>query len=165
MADTKPSKSERKREQLDLQALGEQLATLPIELRRTLPIDERLQDALDELDRMKSHGAIRRQKQYIGKLMRGVDAAPLRELIAARTASERDQKRLFARAERWRDRLVIERHDALAELQKDVGRDCADVAQILDELATVQDERNEQRLRRELFRRVHAALVAHSTDG
>lgn len=165
MADTKPSKSDRKREQLDLQELGEQLAQLPIELRRNLPLGERLQDALDDLGRMKSHEAIRRQKQYIGKLMRGVDAAPLRELMAARTASERDRKRLFARAERWRDRLATEGHDALAALQKDTGRRCEEVVQILDDLATVRDERNELRLRRELFRRIHAALVAQSADG
>lgn len=164
MADSKPSKSERKREQRDLQALGEQLALLPDDVRRGLPLGERLQDALDDLRRMQSREAIRRQKQFIGRLMRGVDAAPIREFIAARRASERDEKRLFARAERWRDRLALERHDALAAFESEIGRRSAGVARLLEELATARDERSERRLRRELFREIHATLVARGAD-
>lgn len=165
MTDTKPSKSERKRAQLELQALGEALAQLPDDVRQSLALDVRLEEALDDLQRMSAHGAIRRQKQFIGKLMRDVDAEPIRALLAARRAGEQDSRRLFARAERWRDRLARERHAALAAFEADVGARCTNVEHILDQLASAADERNERRLRRDLFREVHAKLVATATDG
>jgi len=42
-----------------------------------LPLDDNLHEAVLEAKQMKAHGALRRQKQYIGKLMRHIDAEPL----------------------------------------------------------------------------------------
>jgi len=76
--DLKPSKSARKREYIALQKLGEELIALkPSEL-DSLPLDESLLEAVMEAKQMKAHGALRRQKQYIGKLMRHIDPEPLR---------------------------------------------------------------------------------------
>jgi ribosome-associated protein len=76
--DLKPSKSARKREYIALQKLGEELLTLkPSEL-DSLPLEESLLEAVLEAKQMKAHGALRRQKQYIGKLMRHIDPEPLR---------------------------------------------------------------------------------------
>lgn len=163
MSDT-PSKSARKREQHELQALGEQLVALPGPARRALPLGDRLHEAIDELEAMKSHEAIRRQKQYIGKLMRNVDAAPIRALFAERLAADRQHKRLFARAEQWRDRL-LEDPGAFAALAAETPGDAAPVAHILQELATATSDRTERRLRRELFRAIHAALAAPADGG
>ena len=78
MDDLKPSKSARKREYIALQKLGEELITLqPSEL-DSLPLDESLLEAVLEAKQIKAHGALRRQKQYIGKLMRHIDPEPLR---------------------------------------------------------------------------------------
>ena len=78
MDDLKPSKSARKREYIALQKLGEELLTLkPSEL-DSLPLEESLLEAVLEAKQMKAHGALRRQKQYIGKLMRHIDPEPLR---------------------------------------------------------------------------------------
>lgn len=78
MDDLKPSKSARKREYIALQKLGEELIALkPSEL-DSLPLDESLLEAVMEAKQMKAHGALRRQKQYIGKLMRHIDPEPLR---------------------------------------------------------------------------------------
>ena len=82
MTELKPSKSARKREYLALQKLGEEL----IELKQTeldvLPLQESLLDAVMEARQIKAHGALRRQKQYIGKLMRHIDPEPLRAEMA-----------------------------------------------------------------------------------
>jgi len=75
--DTKPSKSARKREYLALQKLGEELITLRESDLLSLPLEEDLLEAVQEARRIKAHGALRRQKQYIGKLMRHVDAEPI----------------------------------------------------------------------------------------
>ena len=73
MDDTKPSKSARKRAYLALQKLGEELITLRDSDLRSLPLDEELLDAVLEAKGIKAHGALRRQKQYIGKLMGRID--------------------------------------------------------------------------------------------
>ena len=77
MDDTKPSKSARKREYLALQKLGEKLITIRESDLQSMPLDEDLLEAIMETRRIKSHGALRRQKQYIGKLMRHVDPEPI----------------------------------------------------------------------------------------
>ena len=84
MDDTKPSKSARKREYLALQKLGEDLIPLLESDLRTMNLDEDLLLAILEAKRVKKRGALRRQKQYIGKLMGRLD-----DPEAIRTALER----------------------------------------------------------------------------
>jgi len=80
--DTKPSKSARKRAYLALQKLGEELITLRDSDLRSLPLDEELLDAVLEAQTIKAHGALRRQKQYIGKLMGRIDdPEPIRKAL------------------------------------------------------------------------------------
>jgi ribosome-associated protein len=79
--ETKPSKSARKRAYLALQKLGEELITLRESDLQAMPLDEELLDAVLEARRIKAHGALRRQKQYIGKLMGRIDPEPIREAL------------------------------------------------------------------------------------
>ncbi len=81
MDETKPSKSARKREYLALQKLGEDLVTLRESDLLSLDLDEDLLEAVMEARRIKKHGALRRQKQYIGKLMGRVDPEPIRAAV------------------------------------------------------------------------------------
>jgi ribosome-associated protein len=80
--DLKPSKSARKREYIALQKLGEELIALKEPDLDRLPLDDRLREAVMEARQIKAHGALRRQKQYIGKLMRHIDPEPLRSEMA-----------------------------------------------------------------------------------
>ncbi len=82
MDELKPSKSARKREYIALQKLGEELITLKEADLGNLPLDDNLREAVIEARQMKAHGALRRQKQYIGKLMRHIDPEPLRTELA-----------------------------------------------------------------------------------
>lgn len=68
-----PSKTETKKAMERLQALGERLGAMKPEQLDKLPLTERLRVALDELKRLKAHEAVRRHKQFIGKLMREED--------------------------------------------------------------------------------------------
>ena len=82
MDDTKPSKSARKRTYLALQKLGEELIKLRDSDLRSMPLDEELLEAVLEAQSIKAHGALRRQKQYIGKLMGYIeDPEPIREAL------------------------------------------------------------------------------------
>ena len=88
MTESKPSKSARKREFLALQKLGEELIALSETELRQMGLEQNLLDAVLEAQLIKAHGALRRQKQYIGKLMRAVDPEPVRAAIA-RSATNR----------------------------------------------------------------------------
>jgi ribosome-associated protein len=112
VTDSKPSKSARKREYLALQKLGEQLIALTESELASLSIDERLLRAVQGARSIKSHGALRRQKQLIGKLMKSVDVEPIRLGLRLLQADEIEKKKVFAAAERWRDRLFKDRASA-----------------------------------------------------
>ena len=73
-----PSKSQLKREMTALQDLGAELVELSRERLAKIEMPERLRDALLDAQRFTKHEARRRQMQYIGKIMRDIDAAPLR---------------------------------------------------------------------------------------
>lgn len=111
--DEGPSKTRRKQDAEALQALGEALAELPAEVLATLELPERLLQALEDYRCIGSHEARRRQRQFIGKLMRDVDPAPLQALLEARQRPARMEARLFRLTERWRDRMVAEGEPAV----------------------------------------------------
>lgn len=67
-----PSKSQRKRDMIALQKLGGQLVEQSVERIQKTPIPEDLRKAVLECQRIKNHEGHRRQLQYIGKLMRGL---------------------------------------------------------------------------------------------
>lgn len=81
MDETKPSKSARKRDYLARQKLGEELIPLQEADLLAMELDEDLLDAVLEAQRMKKHGALRRQKQLIGKLMGRIDPEPIRAAL------------------------------------------------------------------------------------
>jgi len=158
VTDSKPSKSERKRLQLELQALGEQLIALSENELASLALDERLGYAVRQARSIKSHGALRRQKQLIGKLMRDIDPEPIRRELTKLRADDVREKRIFARAEKWRDRLVRERAAALQAFEEETGVDDADLHVLIAELDVAFSERAEKTVSRKIFRRVHEIL-------
>ena len=85
-----PSKSSRKREMHALQDLGEQLVALSAERLKKVPLPDVLYDAIRAAQGFKME-ARRRQMQYIGKLMRKIDPAPIQaqlEIFAGNSAAE-----------------------------------------------------------------------------
>lgn len=159
MTDSKPSKSARKREHLALQKLGEQLISLSEPELASLSIDERLLRAVQAARSIKSHGALRRQKQLIGKLMTSVDAEPIRVGLRLLQADEIENKKLFAAAERWRDRLFKDSTSAFQAFSEATGGTDEQLRKLLDDLDVVLDERKEKSIRRQIFRRIHEILV------
>lgn len=102
----RPSKSQRKRDMEALQKLGETLVKLPASQLDTIPLTGRLLEAIQEARTLTSHGAIRRQLQFIGRLMRDVDAAPIEEALAQIKLKSQQSTQKFHQIERWRDQLL-----------------------------------------------------------
>jgi ribosome-associated protein len=102
--DAKPSKSAVKRAMTELQDLGAELVELSRDQLKKIELSEELRTAVRDAQRITQHEARRRQMQYIGKLMRGIDAAPIRAALddikgisAAATARMHALERLRAR--------------------------------------------------------------------
>ena len=112
----RPSKSARKREAGTLQELGVRLAALPDQEIDGLDLPENLVAALRALRRLTSHGAQLRQRQYIGKLMRATDPAPIIARLDLSKRRHDQQVREFRQIERWRDRLLSAEPGAADEL-------------------------------------------------
>ena len=106
------SKTRKKQAMHALQDIGKELVKLPANKLERLDLPEELRRAVEDCRRFTKHEAIRRQLQYIGRLMRGVDEEPIARLLAAWRGESDEEKALMHRIERWRDRL-IENDDAV----------------------------------------------------
>jgi len=113
-ADAPPSKTRRKQAMHELQQLGETLVALDPPRLAALELPERLAEAIALARRITKHEGRRRQIQFIGRLMRDVDPAPIRAALSSIAAVSHEDRARFAAAEQWRDRLLAE-DAALAE--------------------------------------------------
>jgi ribosome-associated protein len=104
----RPSKTKRKAESHDLQALGESLLELGDDHLASLGLDETLVEAIRAARKMRSHEARRRQLQLIGKLMRSADVALARGAVAERRLGRARDSLALHEAERWRAELIAD---------------------------------------------------------
>lgn len=105
-SDSRPSKTRLKQKMHALQALGERLVELEPARIAELDLPEKLIDALQEARKITSHGARRRQMQFIGKLMRTIDPLPVQEKLNAWQHSSLQHTAWLHQLERWRDRMI-----------------------------------------------------------
>ena len=104
-----PSKSAKKREMLALQALGQELAVLSEKQFKKIEFPEdKLREALEFFRSIpsKRHEARRRQMQFIGKVIRGIESESLQVQLDAIKNTDDQEKRMHHQAEQWRDRLL-----------------------------------------------------------
>ena len=156
----KPSKSARKREYLALQALGEQLIELTSDQLRSIGLEENLLDAVMAAKAIKAHGAMRRQKQLIGKIMRDTDPAPIRAAIDAYGSSDRVEKQVFRDAECWRDRLTTSGADDLDQFFVLIGHRNDQLARAVADWLSAPADKQRKLARRQIFREIHKELTS-----
>ena len=110
-AEEGPSKSELKRQMTERQKLAEVLATLSSDALKTIPMDEAIKVAIAQTHQIKSFEAIRRHKQYLGKLMRFLEQEELdaiqNRLDAIQGVSKAETAKLHY-LEGYRDRLIAD---------------------------------------------------------
>ena len=160
----RPSKTQRKKAMHELQSLGERLVGLNAEQLASVDLPEPLREAVREASRVRSHEARRRQLQYIGRLMREIDAEPIREKLAAWEGRSREHTAREHEIERWRDRLLDE-EEAIAEFAS--LHPAADLQQIRALIRNARAERDAGRSPksfRELFRVLRQALQDDQAD-
>ena len=145
------SKTQRKRDSHALQSLGEELTELTQEQLAELALPERLLDAVLAAKTITKFGALRRQLQYIGRLMHDVDG----KAIAARLEAWKGQSRAATAhlhlLERWRTRLLDD-ETALEDLAAAYpGRDTQKLRELVRNVQRERDEGKPPRSYRALF--------------
>jgi ribosome-associated protein len=161
----RPSKTQLKRDMTALQDLGKELAELPKEAFRKLPLPEALFDALTETRRINDHEGRRRQIQFVGKVMRRLgddEVAALRlTLDKIRGVSRAETVKLHA-IERWRD-VLIESDEALTDfLQRYPESDVQQGRTLIRNARREAQQQGSPRYYRELFQWVKEAHNAHA---
>jgi ribosome-associated protein len=160
-----PSKSQRKREMTALQDLGAALVELPPGKLDLIPMPESLLQAVREARRISAHGARRRQLQYIGKLMREVDAEAIRSALDAATNQGAESVARMHRAERWRERLLAD-EGALAEfIEEHSGVDAQHLRTLIRNTRRESEQNKPPRSFRALYQEIRQALEAPVGDG
>ena len=103
-----PSKSQKKRDAHLLQALGKRLTGCNAAQLRKLEIPEPTVTAIAEFNRLpSSHGARRRQLQFIGKLMRKFDFEQLSTALDNLEKSETHGKKPIPAAQQWVNDILL----------------------------------------------------------
>lgn len=101
-----PSKTKLKEEADAQQALGVRLCELSKDKLLKLDLPEALFEAVMESKKITANGAIRRHKQYLGRLMRDIDTAPIEDQLARWDGKHNEENAYFHGLERWRDRMI-----------------------------------------------------------
>jgi ribosome-associated protein len=165
MQEETPSKTRRKQEMHALQALGAELVGLGASHLEAMGLPEALLRAVLDAQRIKSHEAKRRQMQYIGRLMRDVDAAPIREHLAALRGDSEQAAAQHRRLEALRARL-LEDDEALTDFAAaHPGTDLQGLRSLLRSARKEQKEGKPPRAYRELFRFLKDAAASPPSQG
>ena len=158
----RPSKSARKREASAAQDLGTRLIALKESDLRALDLPERLLDAILLAQRITARGGLARQRQYIGKLMRDIDAGPIETALSASSRGAQIDAEKHKRIEAWRARLLTEGPAALGELLKwSPGADRKALQALIDKATGARvDSGSREAASRELFRSLRTLFEA-----
>ncbi|HEX9706600.1 MAG TPA: ribosome biogenesis factor YjgA [Steroidobacteraceae bacterium] len=156
-----PTKTELKRQARAVQDLADRLIAAPESLVAGLRLPDKLADSVALARRITSRAALLRQRQFVGKLMRGIDCEPIRVALESETQSARSDSARFKRSERWRDRLLADGDAAIAEFS--VEFPAADRAVLQRRVGAAMAERRDGKPAgsgRRLFRFVRETLSA-----
>ena len=152
------SKTRRKKDATALQNLGKELVQLSQEQLARIDMPEDLREAVLECKRFSKHEAVRRQMQYIGKIMRDLDAEPIAAQLSALKAPTARDNALFHLAEKWRLELLAD-DEAQERFRHDYP--LADASRLRTLVETTRAERAKgsgPKHFRELFHFVNAAI-------
>jgi ribosome-associated protein len=160
-----PSRSQLRREALDILELAETLASLSDAQLSPLPLDDEIRAEVARTRAVTSHIARKRQTQFLAKQLRKLDEAeiePIRRALAHDRAEAHRDAAALHRLETWRARLIDEGDAALEELLAlHPSADRQQVRQITRNARAERDRDKPRHAYRELFRVLRELFEAH----
>ena len=113
---TGPSKSQVKRDCEHLVDLGEEILKLKPDEIKNLDFPDELKEAVSTALKIKSRSGLKRQRLYIGKLLRSLDNEMIEAQINKIQHQHDTNTAHFKRLERWRDNLIANDKETLNEI-------------------------------------------------
>ncbi|UDM51406.1 ribosome-associated protein [Cupriavidus sp. MP-37] len=159
--DEPKSKSQRKRDMTALQDLGAELEALAKDRLARVPMPETLADAIHEARRINSHEGKRRQMQYVGKIMRGLEDEEVEVIRQALEGFKGTSKAETARMhliERWRELLLADDAALTRFLAEHPGIDVQALRNTIRNARKEKELGKPPRYFRELFQAIKTAL-------
>jgi len=103
-----PSKTALKAQDHALQDLGVALSELPPGRLAALDMPDDLRQAIREYQAIRAHGAKKRQRKFLGRLLRHIDTEPFEKVVEEFRTGNRAEARALHQVERWRDELIAD---------------------------------------------------------
>lgn len=156
--DTVVSKSQLKRDSEALKTLGKTLCALNPQQLARIPLDDSLKDAIELAHRLSNkRGALKRHYQYIGKLLRSIDAQPILDAVLQFDEESNQATLAFKKIENWRDRMLTEGDAAIQDYcQTHAQADRQKIRQIVRNHQQAKDDNKRTRFARLLFKELRA---------
>jgi len=154
------SKSEKKREHHEIQMLGEKLVSISDEKLKEFFLSNELIEAITLARKLKKHGALRRQKQLIGKLTRFENIEYIQNILNKQNKRDRLEKKIFKHTEEWRKRILEEGNSSLDEYNIFIGWKNKDIKLLLKTIKLNPKDLKRIKVKRELFKLIHKDLSA-----
>jgi len=164
-----PSRSQNRREALEVLALGEKLVSLSDAQLAKLPVPESLLPHIRECRRITAQIAHKRQLQYLAKQMRREDDEVLeaiRDALDEKGEAARREVAAMHRVEAWREKLLAEGDAALAQLLDEYPHaDRQSLRQLVRNTLEERKRNKPPRAFRELYRELRELLLGGSEGG
>ena len=147
------SRTKKKKEALELQDIGERLVGLSAEQLKDMDLPPDLYQAVTFAKTIKSRGALKRQMQFIGTIMRTIDPGPVNESLRDLEAGDYKKAAEFRETERWRDELVSGNRMLFEEIVDEYpGADRQQLSHLVRQAVKEKDQNRPPRASRALFR-------------
>lgn len=154
------SKSEKKRLAEEQKQLGVKLIDLNADELACLPLPAQLKQAVLDAKSLRSHGAMRRHAQWIGKLMRAADYDAIAHAYDTLEAGKKAQTAVFHEIEQWRTRLLAEGKPALTEfVETHQPQDVQQLRQLIKKAVDEQQKQTNTGASKALFRYLRSCLL------
>ena len=158
------SKTQMKKQMNDLQALGMELTKLSSDTLKKIGLDEELFEAIAAYKKITSNSALKRQAQFIGRLMRDTDPAPIEAYLAKLRGDNAAHNAFLQRVEQARTRLLAD-DGAITQFMADFPQaDAGKLRTLIRNTKKEQEQNKPPKNFRALFQEIKAVMEAGQSD-
>lgn len=158
------SKTQMKKQMNDLQALGMELTKLSSDTLKKIGLDEDLFEAIATYKKITSNSALKRQAQFIGRLMRDTDPAPIEAYLAKLRGDNAAHNAFLQRVEQARTRLLAD-DGAITQFMADFPQaDAGKLRTLIRNTKKEQEQNKPPKNFRALFQEIKAVMEAGQSE-
>ena len=158
------SKTQMKKQMNDLQALGMELTKLSSDTLKKIGLDEELFEAIATYKKITSNSALKRQAQFIGRLMRDTDPAPIEAYLAKLRGDNTVHNAFLQRVEQARTRLLAD-NGAITQFMADFPQaDAGKLRTLIRNTKKEQEQNKPPKNFRALFQEIKAVMEAGQSE-